>query len=365
MKPFEIFRAGRHTSSQGTELSFSDGDLSDIVASYDPALHHAPIVVGHPKQDAPAYGWVDGLAVKGSRLVATPADVDPAFADLVQTGKYRKVSAAFYGPAAPNNPTPGRYYLRHVGFLGAAAPAVKGLKPIEFAGAEDGIVEIEFADGWKTAWAIETAARLFRGLRDHFIATSDLETADRLLPDWDITQLQQQAADLRAEDAAPAYSETERQEEPTMTQTPPDAAALQARADDLARREAAFAERERASRNAEDAAFVDGVVKAGRLPVGLQAAATALFSDLGDDELTFSEGGEERKTTPRAAFRDLLGKLPVPVVTAELAGGAGPDFSDPAAVAAAITTEVRAAAEKGETISPADAWTRLSTRRSA
>ena len=32
----------------------------------------------------------------------------------------------------PNNPTPGRYYLKHVGFLGAIQPAVDGLRPVEF-----------------------------------------------------------------------------------------------------------------------------------------------------------------------------------------------------------------------------------------
>jgi hypothetical protein len=33
----------------------------------------------------------------------------------------------------PSNPYPDIYYLKHVGFLGAAAPAVKGLKEPAFA----------------------------------------------------------------------------------------------------------------------------------------------------------------------------------------------------------------------------------------
>lgn len=32
------------------------------------------------------------------------------------------------------NPKPDTYHLRHVGLLGAEPPAVKGLRPVEFAG---------------------------------------------------------------------------------------------------------------------------------------------------------------------------------------------------------------------------------------
>ncbi len=32
MKPFEIFRTGNHTSSQGANLTFSDDDLTAIAA---------------------------------------------------------------------------------------------------------------------------------------------------------------------------------------------------------------------------------------------------------------------------------------------------------------------------------------------
>ena len=98
------------------------------------------------------------------------------------------------------------------------------------------------------------------------------------------------------------------------------------------------------------------------MPVGLQATATALFSELGDDDLTFSEGDETVETSPRAAFRDLLAKLPKPLMTGEFATGDGPDFSDPVYVASAIETEIAKAAEKGETLSPAAAAMRLTAR---
>ena len=43
-----------------------------------------------------------------------PRQVDPAFAEAVAAGRYKKVSASFYQPNSPHNPVPGVYYLRHV-----------------------------------------------------------------------------------------------------------------------------------------------------------------------------------------------------------------------------------------------------------
>jgi hypothetical protein len=42
----------------GQALAFSESDLQATVAAYDPAKHEAPLVVGHPTHDMPAYGWV-------------------------------------------------------------------------------------------------------------------------------------------------------------------------------------------------------------------------------------------------------------------------------------------------------------------
>ena len=132
-KPIQIFKPGRHTAMSGAVLEFSAADLAASAAAYDPAKHEAPIVVGHPTLDAPAYGWIKGLAYADSALDAQPDQVDAAFAEMVAAGRFKKISASFYAPDAPGNPVPGVYYLRHVGFLGAAAPAVKGLRAPSFA----------------------------------------------------------------------------------------------------------------------------------------------------------------------------------------------------------------------------------------
>lgn len=121
----------------GQTLDFTEADLAATVAAYDPALSEAPIVVGHPRHDAPAYGWVRGLRLNtASGIEADLHQVDSAFAEMVAAGRFKYVSVSFYAPDAPNNPVPGVYYLRHVGFLGAQPPAVKGLRTPEFADGE-------------------------------------------------------------------------------------------------------------------------------------------------------------------------------------------------------------------------------------
>lgn len=145
LKPLHIFKPGRHTAMSGATLEFSATDLAASAHAYDPAKFEAPLVVGHPRLDAPAYGWVSRLTAGVSGLEAEPHQVDAAFADLVNEGRFKKISASFFMPDAPGNPVPGVFYLRHVGFLGAAAPAVKGLRSPEFSADETGIETIEFS----------------------------------------------------------------------------------------------------------------------------------------------------------------------------------------------------------------------------
>lgn len=140
-----IFKAGTHRTVGGRAIAFSEEDLAATVAAYDPAVHEAPVVVGHPKTDDPALGWVSGLKCVGLRLEADFRQLDPAFAEAVEAGRYKHVSAAFYAPDSPRNPKPGVYYLRHVGALGAVPPSVKGLGPLTFA--EDDTVFIAFGEG--------------------------------------------------------------------------------------------------------------------------------------------------------------------------------------------------------------------------
>lgn len=191
----------------GQTVQFSRADLAASAAGYDPALHEAPIVVGHPSQDAPAYGWVQSLEFGADGLHAVPRQVDPEFVSLVEAGRFKKVSASLYPPDHPGNPKPGIYYLKHVGFLGAAAPAVKGLKPAQLGADDAGCLTLEFAaaDAW-------TVSGLFRALRDWLIGEKGQEVADKVLPDSAITALQSAAISEALDqddgaDVVPAFSD--------------------------------------------------------------------------------------------------------------------------------------------------------------
>jgi hypothetical protein len=140
-----IFKPGRFTAVDGQEVEFTHADLEGSALAYDAASDPAPLVVGHPKLNAPAFGWIKALAVEDGHLVADvdPGTLEPAFAEAVRARRYPKVSASFYPPAHPSNPTPGSYHLKHVGFLGAAAPGVKGLGLVHFAEEERGLIVIE------------------------------------------------------------------------------------------------------------------------------------------------------------------------------------------------------------------------------
>ncbi len=113
------------------------------------------------------------------------------------------MSASFYLPDSPSNPKPGVLYLRHVGFLGAQPPSVKGLKQVSFSEQEEGVVE--FAD-----WQAITNASLWGKLRDFLIARFSLDEAEKVLPEWQLNSLREEAyRDTLSQDAAGAqFSET-------------------------------------------------------------------------------------------------------------------------------------------------------------
>ncbi|WP_339899084.1 hypothetical protein [uncultured Gilvimarinus sp.] len=107
MKRINILMAGTHTSAGGATLSFSEADLQASVDAYDPALHKAPIAVGHPKDNLSAYGWISGLAFSEERgLDATPHPVDEDFAEIVSKRRFKAISASFNGLSRDTTMTP-------------------------------------------------------------------------------------------------------------------------------------------------------------------------------------------------------------------------------------------------------------------
>ncbi|EJF2226930.1 peptidase [Salmonella enterica] len=309
MNLIHIFRAGTHTDMHGRQINFSDADLNEIAQSYNPALHEAPVVVGHPKTDAPSYAWVSGIKKDRDGLKAEPRDIDPQFAELVRKRRYSKVSASFYCPDSPGNPTPGKYYLRHVGFLGAQPPAIKGLKQASFAEDEEGVVE--FAD-----WSLQTTASLFSRIRDFIISQFGIEKADSVVPDYMIDSLRDEAARTTTTAVAPEFSDpvgipAEDAIQPVAEKpapTPPEEPAvdkelqakLQKENDDLKRqieeRNKAEAQRVATERHNANVAFADSLVSDARLAPAGKGLVVAVLDALGggDEPVSFSENGSEQ-----------------------------------------------------------------------
>jgi hypothetical protein len=135
-KWIELFRAGDY----GEKGSYDTSDIDKMVANYDPAKHEAPVVMGHPEMDAPAYGWVEAVKRSGNVLMGKLKQVPDRFSQLVNEGRFKKRSISFY--RGENGPS-----LRHVGFLGAMPPEVKGLADVKLASFSAGAFEaIEFTE---------------------------------------------------------------------------------------------------------------------------------------------------------------------------------------------------------------------------
>ena len=121
----EMFRAGPQISSTGQKLMFTEEDLDQVVGTYAPNDHEAPLIIGHDQTDGtPALGWVKNLWRKGKALWGN-VELTPKAEKLIRDGVFKKVSSSFYLPEAETNPHPGKLALRHLGLV--SIPAVKGL----------------------------------------------------------------------------------------------------------------------------------------------------------------------------------------------------------------------------------------------
>ena len=295
----EIFRAGRHLDDEGVAHHFSEADLAGMAASYNPALREAPLTVGHPKDNLPAYGWVKGVGrgANGS-LVITPHQVEPQFAEMVVAGRFKKRSASFYPPQAPNNPTRGQWYLRHVAFLGAQPPAVAGLKDIQFSAADaDGAVN--FSEP-----ATDPANP---PISKPVIPPQEIDDMSKELQ----AQLDEANAKLAAETAARTKAEAE-------------AVAHKKTATDAQAQATQFAEKARADRKAGFVSFADAQVAAGRLLPKDKDIAVATLDALADAApVEFAEGDTTRKVSPAQWLQDLMAQAKPVVSFGEHASGTG------------------------------------------
>jgi len=125
----EAFRSGTHTDSDGDTKNWTNDDIKTIAEKYNvsndannPERRIAPVVIGHPTHDAPAYGWIEKAKAIGGILKLKIGQLQPAFVNALKEGLYKTRSISLYPDMS----------IRHLGFLGAAQPAVPGLAPFKF-----------------------------------------------------------------------------------------------------------------------------------------------------------------------------------------------------------------------------------------
>lgn len=392
----EIFKSGQHTTADGKPVNFTESDIRQIARTYRPGLHEAPLVVGHPRDNSPAFGWTKTLHARGTSLLATVDQVDPSFSESVRSGRYKKVSASFYDKASPHNPTPGQYYLRHIGFLGAMPPSVKGLTPFQFAEGDDqGCFTVEFAEaavgGDASASAAATADKVVSQAGSAVatavtelvlkLATTGVVTALKAaFPDVDAAKLEstvteavtkalatppegetsgtalqvavetaltgsveapvKEAVTAAGGEAAPASGGTLDHAEPNLT----------ARERELKRRETELAATERRLRRTEYEGFLVGLGKAGKVLPIQRAHALDLMEQLASGSLNFSEG----QPSALELTKKLMEAMPKSVEFGELSGGAVP-ADDAAALAAAASVYQAEQAKLGIQVSTTEA----------
>lgn len=136
----EVFRADTRASR-----GITSADIAEAASIYDPANAPAGICLGHPKSDTPAFGRVKSFRADGASLFAT-IPVQPELIDGVKKETLLNRSLAFFSRNHEANPRPGKLYPRHLGFLGASAPGIPGMKPLikalAFTAEDDGGIEV-------------------------------------------------------------------------------------------------------------------------------------------------------------------------------------------------------------------------------
>jgi hypothetical protein len=326
------FIAGTHKTRLGQEVTIDAVDLSASAKAYNPELHEAPLVIGHPEGKAPAYGWIESCDVNGDNFFVTPKQVNPDFAELHNSGAFKKRSMSFYHPDNELNPVPGVWYPRHLGFLGAQAPAIKGLNGFEFGEGEgDGdILTVEFGE---VEDRIE--AGMWRNLREWILAKFGKDDADSAVAGYDVDFLQAEAVRPKEQDKgeiSPAQSPTnagfsEHQAQTKSTNkegdmTPEEIAAKQAELDaqqatldaqaaEFSERETALTEREEATHRTGCADFVESLVDGGKVMPAQKDNLIEFMAGLEHVEtVEFSEGDETVKKSPLQYMKDYLNAQP-------------------------------------------------------
>ena len=201
----EAFKVGKVTDMAGKEHDFSEADLEDLNEGIHEQLkagYQPPLVKGHPKVDDPRVGSIVDSKVEDNVLKVKLDDVNNDFAEEVKKGGFKYLSASVYSNLKKG--------LRHLGALGAHAPAMKGMAPLcfgegMFAEADKGVTEQDvcmFAESFswdrlvpasvfeRLIWKLESIGSLFRSQREQLIEKDGIDAANKFYPEYIVKDLE-------------------------------------------------------------------------------------------------------------------------------------------------------------------------------
>jgi len=311
----DAFKSGKHTDSAGNTREWTPEDLQKIATTYNETKDRkAPVVLGHPTSDAPAYGWVDSVRVVGDKLQAKLTELNDGFVEALKAGAYKMRSISLY----PN------MNVRHLGFLGAMQPAVAGLSPFKFEENDNATTyDFEQEEDEMSEFTQDEVKSLkrensfFKKVFDLFkidtqaVAADHTETATENKGAENMAETKTVETPVVETPAAVAPVENFAEQIATLTTA---LAAVTAERDTL---KAEAVSTEVKTRIAEHKSFCDALVTEGRMrPVDLEQHVLNMELRFGADAGKFSDTNKE--TTSLNSYKEYLGSLPKVVVFEEL-----------------------------------------------
>ncbi|MBN1515525.1 hypothetical protein JXA32_03040 [Candidatus Sumerlaeota bacterium] len=333
----EVFDAAGH----GREWPVSADEVRRIAENYDPKFHEAPVKLDHG-DGGPAGAWVAELKAEGTLLLARLSQAADWLTKALRSGAFKKRSVELYRDLLGRGP-----YLRAVALLGAAAPAVKGLRDVEFREDEGEYLEFKFeipnpkseTNSKCETPMIETdeVAMMSEGeldsdpgvaAADAVDVTDDGSVAARVEePEEDAAGVTEEnagaAENVNVEPAAEDCFEQKQEREVAASFAEHEAKAMAARTENaLLRQELKVLQREREREEFER--FLESQRELGK-PVGawIEQGVVDLHDGLGRLHVSFGEGD----SSAREALRRVLESTPGVVRFGELAGAGSERFA--------------------------------------
>jgi hypothetical protein len=125
---FQVLSPGVYPLSKDRQINFNSEDLGRMASAFNGLnpRRPAPVVIGHPENDAPAYGTVYFLKMEDNELLGVSDDLSESYRQQMRAGNFQRYGAQFFAPDNPDNPAPGSWLLKHIGVKGVVPPIVRG-----------------------------------------------------------------------------------------------------------------------------------------------------------------------------------------------------------------------------------------------